>query len=40
MPVPGGEITGSKIWTTPEVVEEPKVEEPCDCNDGCDGCKE
>ena len=34
MPIPGGEITTSQIWTTPEV-----VEEPCDCDDGCEGCK-
>ena len=34
MPIPGGEITTSQIWTTPEV-----TEEPCDCNDGCEGCK-
>jgi len=27
MPIPGGEITTSEIWVTPEVVEEPKVEE-------------
>lgn len=27
MPIPGGEITTSEIWVTPEVTEEPKVEE-------------
>jgi hypothetical protein len=27
MPVPQGQITTSQIFTTPEVIEEPKVEE-------------
>jgi hypothetical protein len=27
MPIPGGDITGSQIWTTPEVQEEPKLED-------------
>jgi hypothetical protein len=22
MPIPGGELTGTEIWTTPEVIEE------------------
>ena len=39
MPIPGGEITTSQIWTTPEAVEEPKPEQ-CDCEDGCEGCKD
>lgn len=39
MPIPGGEITTSQIWTTPEAVEEPKQEQ-CDCDDGCEGCKD
>ena len=38
MPIPGGEITGSEIWTTP--APEPVVEEPCECDDGCEGCKD
>ena len=44
MPVPGGEITGSEIWVTPapepEVVQEVVQNEPCECDDGCEGCKE
>jgi len=39
MPVPGGEITGSEIWHTPKP-EEPKAQEPCECDDGCEGCKD
>jgi len=27
MPVPGGELTSSQIWTTPEVIEEDLPEE-------------
>ena len=27
MPIPGGEITTSEIWVTPEVKKEPQVEE-------------
>lgn len=27
MPIPGGEITTTEIWVTPEVAEEPQVEE-------------
>jgi len=26
MPIPGGEITTTEIWVTPEVTEEPQVE--------------
>ena len=37
MPVPGGEITGSEIWHTPKAEEEVK-QEPCECDDGCEGC--
>ena len=36
MPIPGGEITGSEIWTTPA----PEPQEPCECDDGCEGCKD
>ena len=27
MPIPGGELTSSQIWTTPEVIEEELLEE-------------
>lgn len=39
MPVPGGEITGSEIWHTPKPVKI-NIEEPCNCDDGCEGCKD
>lgn len=26
MPVPGGEVTSSQIWTTPEVIDEAIIE--------------
>jgi hypothetical protein len=26
MPIPGGELTGTEIWTTPEVIEEAIIE--------------
>ena len=39
MPIPGGEITGSEIWhAREERPEEPLIEEPCECDDGCEGC--
>ena len=56
MPIPGGEITTSEIWTNqqPELVDEEKCPcfhggtcptdgkhlEQCDCEDGCEGCKD
>ena len=40
MPIPGGEITGSEIWTTPAPEPEAPKAEPCECDDGCEGCKE
>ena len=41
MPVPGGEITGSEIWAIQAVkpgAEEEASPEPCECDDGCEGC--